>query len=74
MISYCSDVSTHFLITLRQHFERSIFELREFVDSKTRETDYELVKASCLKVTAALNAAVVRQAQQTGAPGAQAKW
>ena len=44
------------------------------MDSKTRETDYELVKASCLKVTAALNAAVVRQAQQTGAPGAQAKW
>jgi hypothetical protein len=57
-----------------QHFERTIFELREFVESKSRETDYELVKAGCLKVTQALNAAAVRQAQQTGGSyAAQAK-
>mmetsp|Transcript_65909 Transcript_65909/g.129665 ORF Transcript_65909/g.129665 Transcript_65909/m.129665 type:complete len:600 (+) Transcript_65909:57-1856(+) len=59
-----------------KHFERSIFELREFVDSKSRETDFEMVKANCLKVTNALNAAVIRQAQISGGGGmygAQAK-
>lgn len=49
-----------------QHYERSIFELKEFVDSKARETDYEVVKATCLKVTNSLNAAVVKQAQLGG--------
>jgi protein subunit release factor A len=29
---------------------RSIFELREFVETKTRETDFEVVKESCFKV------------------------
>lgn len=29
---------------------RTIFELREFIDAKTRETDYELIKGSCLRV------------------------
>jgi len=33
-----------------KHYERSIFELREFVEIKSRETDFEAVKASCLKV------------------------
>jgi hypothetical protein len=61
-------------VNTTQHFERSIFELREFVDSKTRETDFELVKANCLKITHTLNAAAVRQAQVGGGgAGAQAK-
>lgn len=78
---------THILRTylIQQHYERSIFELKEFVDSKARETDYEMVKAACLKITASLNSAVVKQAQLGGGVGssqqgqqgmynAQAKW
>jgi len=59
-----------------KHYERSIFELKEFVDTKSRETDYELVKGNCLKITNTLNAAVIKQSQQMGggvAYGAQAK-
>jgi hypothetical protein len=36
------------------------------VDSKSRETDYEMVKATCLKLTNSLNAAVVKQSQLGG--------
>jgi len=63
-----------------KHCERAIFELREFVDAKSRETDYDVVKATCLKLTQQLNNAVVKQAQlsggtnPTGMYGAQAKW
>lgn len=30
--------------------DRTIFDLREFIESKTRETDYELAKGNCLRV------------------------
>lgn len=66
----CVVLSLLYLWGCAQHFERGIFELREFVESKTRETDYELVKASCLKITNALNQAAIRQAQQVGGTGA----
>ncbi|KAJ1419695.1 hypothetical protein B484DRAFT_400102, partial [Ochromonadaceae sp. CCMP2298] len=58
-----------------KHYERTIFELKEFVDSKSRETDYEVVKATCLKITNNLNSAIVKQAQHGGASmyNAQAK-
>lgn len=55
-----------------KHYERSIFELREFVETKSRETDYEAVKATCLRLTDALNANAIRKAQQLSS-GAQAK-
>ena len=29
------------------HNERTVFELKEFVDSKSRETNYEAAKPSC---------------------------
>lgn len=44
-----------------KHLERSIFELKEFVETKTRETDFELVKESCLKMIDSLNTQVVRR-------------
>jgi intraflagellar transport protein 74 len=58
-----------------KHYERSIFEIREFVESKSRETDFEQVKASCLTTLESLNGVAIKKAQ--GAPqfaGAQAKW
>jgi len=56
-----------------KHYERSIFELKEFVDTKTRETDYEHVKAMCLKLSDNLNTANVKYYQQNGFGGGQAK-
>ena len=53
-----------------KHYERTIFELKEFVDTKSRETDYEPVKANCLKILDNLNALAIRQTQQF----VQAKW
>ena len=59
-----------------KHYERSIFELKEFVDSKSRETDYELVKANCLKLLDNLNGMAARKVQASSmqASHAQAKW
>lgn len=34
-----------------KHYERTIYELKEFVEVKERETDYELTKSSSLKVS-----------------------
>jgi intraflagellar transport protein 74 len=48
-----------------KHFERSIFELREYVDSKSRETDYETVKASCLKLVETANSQAIKSANGT---------
>jgi len=45
-----------------KHYERSIFELKEFVDVKSREMDYDIVKQSCLKVLDSLNQVAVRKA------------
>lgn len=49
--------------------EKTIFDLREYVDSKTRETDYELVKLNCLKLTSALNAAIIKSTINSGSGG-----
>ncbi len=56
-----------------KHYERGIFELKEFVDSKSRETDYEHVKAACLKLVEQLNTVSVRAAQQVSMAPQQAK-
>eukprot|EP00981_Chlorochromonas_danica_P002751 scaffold537_cov180-Ochromonas_danica.AAC.56 len=55
-----------------KHYERGIFELKEFVDSKSRETDYEQVKGLCLKLVDQINVVNIRAAQLPS-PGQQAK-
>ncbi|CAM9135327.1 unnamed protein product, partial [Ectocarpus fasciculatus] len=40
--------------------EKVIFDLRDFIDTKSRETDYEGLKANCLKMSDSLNAAAIR--------------
>lgn len=61
-----------------KHKENGIFDLKEFVDAKTRETEYEHVRGLCLKLADSLNALQIRKWQggATGASayGAQAKW
>ncbi len=58
-----------------KHYERSIFEIREFVSSKSRETDYEAVKGKCLKIVDSINEEAIRAAQQNPTSfSAQAKW
>ena len=59
-----------------KHYERSIFEIREFVDSKSRETDFEQVKGACLKTCERLNQHAVRKAKEQPSPFVQqqAKW
>ena len=47
-----------------KHYERTIFELREFVDSKLRESDYEVIKGNCIKKTDLLNSIVVKACQE----------
>lgn len=49
-----------------KHYERTIFEIREFIESKTRETNYELTKGSCLRMTDSLNAAAIKASQVSG--------
>lgn len=49
--------------------EKTIFDLREYVESKTRETDFELVKLNCLKLTGALNAAIIKNTINSGSGG-----
>lgn len=49
-----------------KHNERAIFDLREFVETKTRETDYETVRGLCLKLADTLNAAHIKESQQLG--------
>lgn len=59
-----------------KHYERSIFELHEFNETKSRETEFEGVKASCLKLLDSMNSAAIKQYAQAGMPGrgGQAKW
>jgi intraflagellar transport protein 74 len=59
--------------------ERTIFDLREFVDTRTRETDFEVVKGTCLKLMDTLNNSAINKCQGSmpntrQGPGAQAKW
>ena len=44
-----------------RHYERTVFELNDFVESKTRETDFESVKAKCLVMLDSLNNLVVKK-------------
>jgi len=55
-----------------KHCERSIFELREFVDIKSREIDFENVKMQCMKLTESINATIIKAANNQ--PRAQAKY
>jgi hypothetical protein len=58
-----------------KHYERTIFETREFVSSKSRETDYEAVKGKCLKIIDSLNDDAIKAAQQNPTTfNQQAKW
>lgn len=57
-----------------KHYERGIFELKEFVDAKTRETDYDQVKGLCLKLVDQLNSAHIRGAQQITGGQAKMSW
>lgn len=52
-----------------KHYERAIFELKEFVETKTRETDYENVRTQCLRLGDQLNAAAVKNSNLTGTSG-----
>lgn len=56
-----------------RHYERSIFELNEFVETKTRETDYEGIKGGCLKMLESLNKLIIKSSQD-GEMKSQGKW
>jgi intraflagellar transport protein 74 len=47
-----------------KHYERAIFEIKEFVESKARESDFELIKSDCLKKLDLLNSLVVKASQE----------
>ena len=47
-----------------KHYERSIFELREFIETKSRETDYEVIKGSCMGIADTLNALITKAAAE----------
>mmetsp|Transcript_7547 Transcript_7547/g.11198 ORF Transcript_7547/g.11198 Transcript_7547/m.11198 type:complete len:604 (-) Transcript_7547:179-1990(-) len=49
-----------------KHYERTIFEAREFIESKTRETDYELVKGTCMRMTDTINTTAIKLAMEGG--------
>merc|ERR1711991_772776 len=57
---------------LRQK-ERTIFDLDEFVESKSRETDYESIKGGCLKMLDNLNRLVIKSTDE-GDSKAQLKY
>ena len=56
-----------------KHYERSIFELKEFVETRKRETDFEIVKSSCLKLLDNWNTTLIKRNQMI-TRNAQAKW
>lgn len=49
--------------------ERTIFELKEFVDTKTRETNYEGLKINCLRIVDALNTVSIQKSLEVGSNG-----
>jgi chromosome segregation ATPase len=58
-----------------KHAERNIFDLKEFVEIKSRETDFEHIKTLCLKLTSTLNELNIKSISNvSGYYGAQAKW
>lgn len=49
---FSHNISQHKNHCMERNYRNStIFELKEFVETKTRETDYEAVKHKCLKVS-----------------------
>lgn len=60
--------------------EKVIFDLKEFIDTKSRETDYEGLKVKCLKMSESLNVNAIRANKNTGSTlahqgiGQQSKW
>lgn len=50
-----------------RHHEQNIFHLREYIDSKSREINYEHVKQDCFKVLQDLNALRIKQQSMLGA-------
>lgn len=44
-----------------KQFERTIFEMKEFVEMKTRETNYERLKAACNKSSESLNSMNIKK-------------
>jgi chromosome segregation ATPase len=58
-----------------KHNERNIFDIKEFVDVKSRETDFEHIKSICLKLSNTLNDLNVKSISNvSGYYGQQAKW
>mmetsp|Transcript_3790 Transcript_3790/g.5884 ORF Transcript_3790/g.5884 Transcript_3790/m.5884 type:complete len:604 (-) Transcript_3790:235-2046(-) len=60
-----------------KHYERTIFEAREFIEAKTRETDYELVKGTCLRLTDSINTNAIKLAMDGGSnnnTGGAGRW
>jgi intraflagellar transport protein 74 len=60
-----------------KHGERNIFDLKEFVEVKSRETDFEHIKTMCLKLANTLNDMNVKSTSQNPSASyynAQAKW
>jgi hypothetical protein len=49
-----------------RHYEQSIFQMKEYIESKMRETDYQGIKDECLRFTAQLNM-LHRQMDEPGA-------
>ena len=47
-----------------RHYERTIFDLKEFVDSKSRETDFQSTKLQCLALVNSLNDGLVKKLQE----------
>lgn len=44
-----------------KQYERTIFELKEFVETKTRETNFEPLKSTCLKISDTLNTITIKK-------------
>ena len=47
-----------------KHYERSIFELKEFIEAKSRETDFEVIKGACLGSVDKLNTLITKACQE----------
>lgn len=57
-----------------KHYERTIFDVREFIESKSRETDYELVRGNCMRMADTVNAHCVKVSQSGATQGGNARW
>lgn len=57
-----------------KHYERSIFELKDFVDVKSRETDYDAVKASCVRLVDVMNSVCLKTCNSSFGSQAKGGW